>query len=295
VLAGIWRNKWGIALLVAVWLGFECWISWSATCAPSEKQNEEYQTANENCSAFHGPLSATGIFFFESIGDVLDGHGEAVTAVFTVVLAVFTGALWRSTDKLWAAGERQFKLARAMAINQQRQTVESNQIARSSSEHQLRAYLSAMPNHLYGFQPDESVTVRFLIQNHGQTPAYGMTSIANIDVFPYPLPNGFIFEPPPPVGDDWSRGVVYPNAPATGQARMKQPLTRDQLSELMERDDIRVYVYGVVRYKDAFQKDRTTRFCRSINPYFFRKVARGESFQNEDAVFENPPIHNDAD
>jgi hypothetical protein len=71
-------------------------------------------------------------------------HEHFIIAGATIAIAVFTLALWRSTDKLWAAGERQYQLTRGMALNQQTQTQESNQIARESAEAATRASKAAL-------------------------------------------------------------------------------------------------------------------------------------------------------
>jgi hypothetical protein len=53
--------------------------------------------AHAECTALGGPVLTT----LNAITDFLDGHGEAVTALFTIVLAVFTARLWYSTESLF--------------------------------------------------------------------------------------------------------------------------------------------------------------------------------------------------
>jgi hypothetical protein len=44
-------------------------------------------------------------------GGFLKANGEAITAIFTMVLSISTIFLWLSTDNLWKTNERQHRLA----------------------------------------------------------------------------------------------------------------------------------------------------------------------------------------
>ena len=81
---------------------FDATLSSLLTCHPvpaNPSKGAEAQQHKENCTALAGPVLIT----LEAIVDFFEGHGEAVTAVFTIVLAAFTGTLWWSTNKLWTA------------------------------------------------------------------------------------------------------------------------------------------------------------------------------------------------
>jgi hypothetical protein len=97
----LWRYKWNILAALGVWLAFECWISWAATCATTDGQYEYYKAAKEYCSAFKGPLISTSRFIAIWFGYVLDEHSEALTALATVAIAWFTWTLWKSNEKMW--------------------------------------------------------------------------------------------------------------------------------------------------------------------------------------------------
>lgn len=48
---------------------------------------------------------------FVCSGEFVENNGEAITAIFTVVLAISTTFLWHSTSQLWEAGEKQLRIA----------------------------------------------------------------------------------------------------------------------------------------------------------------------------------------
>ncbi|MBB4368039.1 hypothetical protein GGD63_000808 [Bradyrhizobium sp. cir1] len=204
---------------------------------------------------------------------------ERIIAIWTVILGIATCALGIATWRLWRSTEQ---LVRG---------------AEDTSERQLRAYLSASPFWIFKFDKNTPIAVKFKIANHGATPAHDMSSISTVHVWPYPLPGDWPIEPPPPVGETWSKSTVYSDTPAIGQATMGRALSLEEIRDLVQDGATkRVYVLGVVRYYDIFKKKiRTTRFCRSVTPHFLGKAARGETFENQDGVFEMTPRHNDSD
>jgi hypothetical protein len=100
------------ALLLADW-GY----SSLAPCGPVSNQASqatEPQQPPKDCAALHGPVAAVFVW----TGDILREEGEAVIAVFTVVLAVSTILLWRATERLFEAGEAQRQHAERVAERQ---------------------------------------------------------------------------------------------------------------------------------------------------------------------------------
>ena len=60
-----------------------------------------------------------------------DEHGEAFTALFTIVVALSTIALWNATRRLWLAGERQSNLLERST----EATIKSAEVAKESIQH----------------------------------------------------------------------------------------------------------------------------------------------------------------
>jgi hypothetical protein len=94
-----------------------------------EQAAATYGGKGENSQAAPAPPSAgpsaecDGFQMTRGVLSFFDSHGEAITALFTVVLALSTIALWNATRRLWLAGERQTDLTR-----------ESIQVAAASAE-----------------------------------------------------------------------------------------------------------------------------------------------------------------
>jgi hypothetical protein len=87
--AQLWKHKWSVLALVALWFAFEWWISWSAFCEGSHQLN--------NC-IFRGPLSSLVRIMFNWWGNTFH-NADAYVALFTAVLAFSTILLWFVTKK----------------------------------------------------------------------------------------------------------------------------------------------------------------------------------------------------
>lgn len=163
----------GAALIVLV---FSLVPSHYEICEVAEKTKEE------NCPA-HRVLP----FLIIKIGKALDDHGNAVTAIFTVVLAISTIGLWAATRRLWIAGERQFRHARASALAQSRDmqasikaAVAANQVAENALIATDRAWISIAAEAIGPLTFDEevvSLNVEFTMTNVGKSPA------TNVELF----------------------------------------------------------------------------------------------------------------
>src|SRR6187431_2243000 len=137
-----------ILIFVALWLLFEGVVSLLATCdqvAELASQQGSTEQAKKHCSAFTGPVLASGWSFLYWLGHVLEGYGEAVIAVFTIVLAFATGLLWKATRELVRGAEK-------------------------TAERQLRAYVLPEKAVLTNISDAEPRYI-FNAKNYGQTPA----------------------------------------------------------------------------------------------------------------------------
>lgn len=171
-------------------------------------------------------------------GHFLEMNGEGVIAAFTVILAISTILLWWSTRKLWDAGERQLELATKTA------------------ERELRAYIyvegvEITPPDLAG--PTE---VRLTIKNNGQTPGYGVVHLGRMLVqdFPSLVPLPEVEETSP-----LSRNDLPPSGILTKTLKGGRALTPDERARI-GNGTLALYVYGEIRYRDAFGRNRSTKY-----------------------------------
>ena len=95
------------ALLTALLLTIDVWISVGLTCQQIGNHSASAYYSVENCGLFDGPIVAGLIWFAQ----FFDEHHEAVVAAFTIVLALSTIGLWSSANDLYRAGERQVRFA----------------------------------------------------------------------------------------------------------------------------------------------------------------------------------------
>ncbi len=189
----------------------------------------------------------------------LNSNGGAVTAIFTIVLAFSTVGLWQATYRLWDAAERQMDLTRqaALASTASAQAAkDAVDLGRVTSEHQLRAYVSA-----YSFttplgivDAEGRLCIQYTIKNDGQTPA------SNV-VIQYGC---WIASPneEPQWRDYATRSVPLNLAPGRSimnAAAIIIPPNEDQWSKLRARA-LHLHFFGQIDYTDVFGHPRTTQF-----------------------------------
>jgi hypothetical protein len=271
----------GFILATVFWIGI---LGWQAAHAPSETEKRQCQEAahkadhkSEECKTLWERTTSDPVAFF------------------TFWLVISTIGLGASTVMLWRAGEKQFRLARrssaiqsrdmqasiaasnrtaSMAARAAEAAHTSNKIAQETAERQLRAYI--VPEKVtatvmkIGLSPEVQVQLR----NSGQTPAYRVMINTLIGIRPATTPASEL---------DWnipmSRATVAPNMEIFilgGGSRLLKPLTQTDVDAIKDGRSI-FYVYGEVRYADAFGNNRTTKYS-----YVFRRTYRRSSRRSAD-------------
>lgn len=127
-------------------------------------------------------------------------------------------------------------------------------VAKESSERELKAYVIVDNSEVTDL--DTGVPkISYRIQNVGQTPVYKMTQQLYIDVHPYPLPEDF--QP------TWSRGTTtaYFGKSITISDIETKGWPESDIAAVKLAQNVRLYVMGIVHYRDIFQNDRMTEFC----------------------------------
>jgi hypothetical protein len=162
--------------------------------------------------------------------DSLDRNHDAIIALFTIVIGIFTGLLF--TD------------------------------GREKNRKELRAYVAAVPTQITGIS---KAVWRYKLINQGQTPAHQLIDVALVEILPYPLPKNFKFPDlpiPPP-----SHLVLLPRVDSyTGVARSNRNFTLNEIEQVANGENCRIYIFGIIKYFDIFGEERTTKFCESIIP-----------------------------
>jgi len=123
-----------------------------------------------------------------------------------------------------------------------------------NARRQLRAYVNVTQSELEMLGPEKPGKITVWIKNSGQTPAYKLQYSMNIFVGPYPLKETV------PIKQGEATSILGPSVEVLlGPAELGATLTQDQVKEVYS-GRMAVYAQGIVRYVDAFNEERATKF-----------------------------------
>ncbi len=139
---------------------------------------------------------------------------------------------------------------------------------KETAQRQLRAYVTMDAS---GFQdqkpadPVNGVPEQFFfwnvwIMNTGQTPAYDLSVESTLGIHPFPLPPNL-----PPTRDPMpnpSKSVLGTGQKKVAGGPYARSLPPSEWDEIRRGTGKRIYIYGVVYYRDAFGVKHTTNFCQ---------------------------------
>ncbi len=162
-------------------------------------------------------------------------YGTGIIAVFTSVLGIFTVRLWSATRELVRGGER-------------------------TARRQLRAYVGITDVRVSPLIVGEKPHITFATKNFGQTPAYRVRSWLEIKCLPNPMVDDM-----PTLPLDAGKRVLNPDEAFSVDGIGDDPITEPVL-EAVNVGTIRLYLWGLVYYRDAFSHDRTTEFRFEYTP-----------------------------
>jgi hypothetical protein len=128
-------------------------------------------------------------------------------------------------------------------------------LASDTAQRQLRAYI-CVSSALLKFLRPEVPEIQVHLKNSGQTPAYDVTGWIHMWIEEYPLK---VLLPEPPEGFQRSREIIGPASIRTYIIAKKPPIPTESLP-LLGTTRGTIYVYGEVRYKDAFGCERFTKY-----------------------------------
>lgn len=167
--------------------------------------------------------------------------------VFTLLYLIKTFKETRTTAQAGIAA------AKAAAQSAEIAGKTLNEIKRTS-ERELRAYIGFSVNgfkFLRGTNNAIHCEASYTITNYGQTPAHDIRVDSDFRIAPFPLTADFK-EPSKNVVD--FKSVANPGQAHTGVIRKGQAL--DGVT-----DGDKIYLFGVIRYRDVFGAQRETWFC----------------------------------
>jgi hypothetical protein len=170
----------------------------------------------------------------------------------------------------------------------------ANVIAQESTERDLRAYVAGVPTFIFSFDAEHLTKIKFAIINSGKTPAYEETHQAEIIICPNPLPPGYVF---PPIGGSSSPPIaLFPNVPFYGTKISDKCFTADEIDGV-RKGSMAIYVFGEIHYRDAFQKERWTKFSSIVlaDKPTMKKLTSNYGPSDLKVDFGAAPAGNDAD
>jgi hypothetical protein len=175
----------------------------------------------------------------DCIGTFIHKNGEAITALFTVVLAISTIGLWSSTRNLWSA------------------TVDAANRQEKDTEILQRAYLSVEPGGIHRFLDNsERFSCEVVIHNAGNLPAKNVAWF--IDRAADASNERKNFE----IGVLEGRILLVAKGRSRKSGRYLNTTDLLQITDLDSGKTERwLYVWGRVNYEDGFGEERHTLFC----------------------------------
>jgi uncharacterized membrane protein len=172
---------------------------------------------------------------------------DVALVLFSYGLVLVTAYLVWATIRLWTAGEDQL-------IH-----------AQNTARRQLRAYISAEPDGIVDFNPNDQVVARVRFQNTGSVFAKNVRTFVNRKL----SDNGDLPESAFPIDEAeiFGDNVIAPSANilyATQAIRKSEIAVNRDAAESRGRSYY-LYVWGVVQYSDGFVAGRYTKFCHRYN------------------------------
>jgi hypothetical protein len=173
---------------------------------------------------------------------------NADLAFYTKILAGFAGLQFLALviQAYWLARTVKVSEKAAAAAKESADAVVS----------QLRAYVFIKTAELANLDEPEPVTASVVLRNSGQTPAFRVNAWGGISYRPFPLTVPL----PTRESPGGTTGSVADLAPGTDMHQIYDiPPLSEQQREALRAGTAAIYVYGDIRYVDAFKQER---FCR---------------------------------
>jgi hypothetical protein len=253
-------------LLILLWIGqagvgvFSDYVSNSRTYQEYQQRTytNQRQAADKiasNCAVANAPASIVA----QCLSEQLTTYNKGQTADKDLQ-AQQDVAFWAFWTFIVAAVNVPVGLGgMALVWRSLRHTREAITIDREVGHAQVRAYLTVEPGEPGDVTIDKPFTAAFTIKNTGQSPAYGMYYLAAVTEAPYSLPEQGM---PTVDGEPTKPSITLVAGEGTlGEAEAERLLTLQQINSVMGGGDTRLYLIGIVHYRDVFKQEHLTRFC----------------------------------
>jgi hypothetical protein len=170
--------------------------------------------------------------------DFLEGHGEPIVALGTVVIGIFTIVLGLGTVSLANSTK---KLA---------------EVAQDTALRQLRAYVQIHRVTISPLDTSNITNVEIVWENTGQTPAYDATCWGTFQMLDFPLKQGL---PSLPVTSAPARFIILPDRKYGQTNPSGRPPLADEIQAVRDGAKV-IFAYGEIRYRDVFKIERIAKF-----------------------------------
>ena len=204
--------------------------------------------AQKHCATHHMPY-----FVLWYVGTFVDLHNGAIIAIATIALFIATYRLWKATGEMVAKADT----ASANTIRQMKET----------AERELRAYVGLRRGKFSDQIAADEVSVEYkfrpVIKNSGRTPAYDVSYVVRAFINDFLSPTfDYGLE-----GATVKRiGVLGPGEKRTVNIWAEKFYSPEEVAALGPDKPGYLWLYGDVRYRDAFGVNRHTQFAFWINP-----------------------------
>ncbi len=135
-------------------------------------------------------------------------------------------------------------------------------ILERNGKKQMRAYLTVITGSCFKQDREKNTRyeIRIFVKNTGFTPAHAVSCRMKADIFPYPLPEDIDLSLPIVINE--TGGYI-----ASGQNNFFTTWLSDFIDDQTITDITNIngkalYVYGTIKYKDAFGDSHHTNFCQ---------------------------------
>lgn len=219
-------------------------IDASVVSSHTVDHNQEPDSANGEDNAGY---SVTWVLA-SGIGQVLNAAAPVIAAIASAFIGYFTFTLYRSTNQLWRASTRQAAISRAAIRASDRE-----------AEMRLRAYVSVDYAELLDPPDRVGFSAQIVFTNFGQTPAYDVvvrcrsTTIRPEGIMPQMISYADIETTEPVV-----RG------PKSSMAKGIHTILEEDELTAIQKEEFVIWIYGDLKYRDAFNRWRTTEFCLRV-------------------------------
>jgi hypothetical protein len=236
----------------------------NAQAAQNQNTNTDPKTENssENKSKWWTGYPEQIKSYWYSFIDLAERREKTLVGIGTLFIAIFTIALVFATFFLWWATKRLVSEAKISGELQSRATTQLVSEAKTSGELQSRAYLVVKPAS-FGVENGQPL-VQIGCGNLGQTTALRVRVFASMDVFPFSPAT--TVQPIPSVTRTKNPEVfMQPKDSMNFPVRPDGPFTPNQIQQIINGNDHRLYIFGHVDYEDVYGKPHGTPFVVTLS------------------------------